>query len=102
LDRAAEQHVDPRIVLLRDHPRQRLARGEAEEVDLDAAGLLELLEHRPGIVLRPDRVDVERVGRLSRRHSGQPGGQAGKSCANELHRFPPMWLSCCLRRYWLT
>jgi hypothetical protein len=33
----AEQHVDARIVLLGDDARERLARGEAQEIDLDAA-----------------------------------------------------------------
>ena len=62
LDRPAEQHVDARIVLLGDDAGQRLARGEADEVDLDAGRLLELLEHRPRLVLRPDRVDVHGIG----------------------------------------
>ena len=60
LDRAAEQHVDARVVLLGDDARERLARREAHEVDLDAGRLLELLEHRPRPVLGPDRIDVER------------------------------------------
>ena len=77
LDRAAEQHVDARIVLLGDDARERLARREAHEVDLDAGRLLEFLEHRPRPVLRPDRVDVadRRRGRRQRRAS-PPGTRA--------------------------
>ena len=66
LHRAAEQHVDARIVLLGDDAGERLARREAHEVDLDAGRLLELLEHRPRPVLGPDRVGVDRVGRARR------------------------------------
>ena len=36
LDRAAEQHVDARIVLFGDDARERLAGREAQEIHLDA------------------------------------------------------------------
>src|SRR2546430_3137035 len=58
---AAEQHIDTGVILFGDHPGERLARREAHKVDLDAGRFLELLEHRPRPILRPDRVDVERV-----------------------------------------
>ncbi len=77
LDRPAEQHVDARIVLLGDDARERLARGEAQEVHLDAARGLELLQHRPRPVLRPDRIDVERFlgdGRLNWQSQAKDGG----------------------------
>ncbi|TMJ25721.1 MAG: extracellular solute-binding protein, partial [Alphaproteobacteria bacterium] len=84
--------VDARIVLLGDHAGQRLARGEADEIHLDAGRLLELLEHRPGVVLGPDRVDVQRVRRLRGQGAGQPCQQAGSGKAKHLHLFPPMSL----------
>ncbi len=80
-DRSAEQHVDPRVVLLRDDAGERLARGEAQEVHLDAARRLELLQHRPRPVLRPDRIDVQRL--LRARRTGrrcQDRRQAGQRC----------------------
>ena len=71
LHRATEQHVDSRIVLFRDDPRQRLARGEAYEVDLDAGCLLELLEHGSRPVFGPDRIDVQRFSRYRRHRSDE-------------------------------
>ena len=88
LDRTAEQHVDLRIVLLGDDARQRLARREADEVDLDAGRLLELLEHRPRPVLRPDRIGVHRLGSAGRCQPGQPDGQRKQRKMQPFHRFP--------------
>ena len=91
LDRAAEQHVDPRVALLRRHPRERLARREAHEVDLDAGRLLEFLEHRPRPVLRPDRVDVDGLLRLrddrgGGEHAGGERARGGGLPAVQDHR----------------
>ena len=98
LDRTAEQHVDARVVLFRDDAGERLARREADEVDLDAGGLLELLEHRPRPVLGPDRVDVERLRRHGKRAAEKRyGGEAqrtarkgtGEPAEIHVHCVPP-------------
>ena len=93
LDRAAEQHVDARVVLLRDHARERLARGEADEVDLDAGRLLELLEHRPRPVLGPDRVDVERVRGDAEARRAQTRAAKARAAARASQRWRDSWLS---------
>src|SRR5450631_1677925 len=46
LYRPAEENVDLRITFFGEQSRQRLARGKANEIDMDAAGLLEGLQHR--------------------------------------------------------
>ena len=86
LHRAAEQHVDARIALLGDDAGERLARREADEIDLDAGGLLELLEHRPRPVFRPDRIgvdDVRRAGGTSRSPSAM--ASSGTNVAARAH-----------------
>ena len=57
---AAEEYVDLRIFLLRREAREGLARREADEVDLDSGVLSELLEDLRRVLLRHDRVGVER------------------------------------------
>ena len=62
LDGTAEENVDLRIALLGDQTRQRLAGGEAHEIDVDAGRLLERLQHRPRIILGPDRIGADGFG----------------------------------------
>ena len=58
-DRAAEQDVDLRISFLGEQSRQRFTGGKADEIDVDAGCLLERLQHRARVILRPDRIGLQ-------------------------------------------
>ena len=73
-DGAAEQHIDLRIAFFGKQSRQRLAGGEADEIDVDAGRLLERLQHRARVIFRPDRIGLQAfrgTGAADDKRSGQ-------------------------------